>query len=78
MDISALLAAAVVVATAGGSWFQGRKNGLSNALTTASDVVGMLAAQVGELRILLSQREAELDHLRQRLAALEGHPADNE
>jgi hypothetical protein len=78
MDLSAILTAIVVAATAGGGWFQGRRTGVTNALTTASDTVGMLAAQCGELRLQVAAKDAEIEHLRARLAALEGHPPADE
>ncbi len=72
MDISALIAAVVVIATACGGWFQGRRTGLGTALTTASDVVGMLATQVGELRAQIAIKDAQIEQLRTRIATLEG------
>lgn len=63
MGLETLIATIVVAVTAGGSWFSGRKAGLSNALTTASDVVGMLATQAGELRTQLGMKELEIERL---------------
>lgn len=63
MGIEAVVTMVVVAVTAGGSWFTGRKAGLSGALTTASDVVGMLATQVGELRNQLAMKELEIERL---------------
>lgn len=70
MGIETILAVVVVAATAGGSWFSGRKAGLSGALTTASDVVGMLATQAGELRTQLSMKEIEVERLTRERDAL--------
>lgn len=78
MDISAIIAALIVISTAAGGWFQGRKTGLGNALTTASDVVGMLSAQVGEQRAQLAVKDAQIEQLRAHIATLEGHPPSNE
>lgn len=63
MGLEAIVAMVVVACTAGGSWFSGRKAGLSGALTTASDVVGMLATQVGELRSQVAMKELEIERL---------------
>lgn len=73
MDIATITAAVVLFGSGVGGWFQGRKSGLSDALQTASDVVGMLAAQVGDLRAQLTAKDAQIEQLRARLAALEGH-----
>ena len=73
MDINALIAVVLVAAAAAGSWYQGRKSGLQGALTTASDVVGMLATQVGELRSQLAVKDAQIEQLRAQVEALEGH-----
>lgn len=61
MDLSTILMAVVLLGTTVGSWFQGRKGGLNEALGTASDVVGMLATQVGELRLQLEAKAHELE-----------------
>lgn len=78
MDIATIVTAVVIFGSGIGSWFQGRKTGVSGALQTASDVVGMLAAQVGELRAQLAVKDAQIEQLRARLAALEGHNPDDE
>lgn len=74
MDLSAILTAVVIAATAGGGWFQGRRTGVSTALTTASETVGMLANQCGELRAQIATKDARIEYLEGRLAALEGYP----
>lgn len=78
MDFGTIIAVVMVVATAGASWFQGRKAGLQGALATASDVVGMLATQVGEMRAQLAVKDAQIDQLRTHVATLEGHPETDE
>lgn len=71
MGLEAIVAMAVIVGTAGGSWFSGRKAGLGGALTAASDVVGMLAVQVGELRSQVAMKELEIERLTRERDALE-------
>lgn len=78
MDIATIMAAVVLFGSGVGGWFQGRKTGLSDALQTASDVVGMLAAQVGDLRAQITAKDAQIEQLRARLASLEGHSEDDE
>lgn len=78
MDIATVITAVVIFGSGVGSWFQGRKTGISGALQTASDVVGMLAAQVGELRAQLAVKDAQIEQLRTKLASLEGHSEDDE
>lgn len=73
LDLGAIIAAVVIAATAGGSWFQGRNNGASVALSTASDVVGMLANQVAMLESKNRVVEVERDEWRTRYLALEGY-----
>lgn len=77
MDLSAILTTALVVATAGGGWFQGHRSGVSNALQTSADTVGMLATSCGELRAQIATKDARIEYLEGKLAACEalaGHP----
>lgn len=73
MDPGTILTAIILASAAAGSWFQGRKAGTANAITTASDVVGMLATQVGELRAQITVKDAQIEQLRITIASLEGH-----
>lgn len=73
MGLEAVVAMAVIVGTAGGSWFSGRKAGLGGALTAASDVVGMLAAQVGELRSQVAIKELEIERVTRERDALKAN-----
>lgn len=70
MGLEAIVAMVVIAGTAGGSWFSGRKSGVGGALTTASDVVGMLATQVGELRSQIAMKELEIERLARERDAL--------
>lgn len=73
MDLGAILTTVVIVAAAGGSWFQGRNNGTSTALSTASDVVGMLATRVALLESENRAITLERDECRARNSTLAGY-----
>lgn len=78
MDFGAIIAAVIVISTGAGSWFQGRKTGTTTAITTASDVVGMLATQVGELRAQVAIKDAQIEQLKIRIETLARHQQDDE
>lgn len=73
MDPGTILTTVMIVAAAGGSWLQGRNSGTGSALATASDIVGMLAAQVSALEAKNRVTEIERDDYRTRYLALAGY-----
>lgn len=64
MGLESIVAVTLVAVGAFASWMQGKKSGVTDALSQASDIVGMLSTQVGELRTQLGIRELEIERLK--------------
>lgn len=64
MGIESIVAVTVLAVGAFASWMQGKKSGVTDALSQAGDVVGMLSTQVGELRAQLALKELEVERLK--------------
>lgn len=65
MGLESIVAITVLAVGAFASWMQGKKSGVTDALSQAGDVVGMLSTQVGELRTQLALKELEIERLKQ-------------
>lgn len=64
MGLESVVAITVLAVGAFASWMQGKKSGVTDALSQAGDVVGMLSTQVGELRAQLALKELEIEQLK--------------
>jgi len=64
VGIESIVAVTVLAVGAFASWMQGKKSGVTDALSQAGDIVGMLSVQIGELRAQLVLREAEIERLK--------------